>query len=62
ARRGRLILTPRGRALAATLVGVARDVRRATVRGLTPGELVATRGVLRRVLANLERFDPRPGG
>jgi DNA-binding MarR family transcriptional regulator len=59
--RRRLLIetTPEGAELAARLRPVARDLRDALVAGFSPGELAALRGALRRVLGNLDRYEPR---
>lgn len=59
--RRRLLIgtTPEGADLAARLRPLARDLREAVVAGFSPAELAALRASLRRVLANLDRFEAR---
>jgi DNA-binding MarR family transcriptional regulator len=63
-RRARLHLSPAGSAKAKDLVRLATAVRAAAVRGFSAGEQAALRGFLRRIVANMERFEgsdtPRP--
>lgn len=58
-RRARLRLTPRGRRVAQQMLALALEVREATAHGLTVREQQQARALLRRMLDNLERFDPR---
>jgi DNA-binding MarR family transcriptional regulator len=55
-RRGRLRLTAKGAALAEQVYPVAREVREAMVRGFSAAEIQGLRALLRRVIANVERF------
>jgi DNA-binding MarR family transcriptional regulator len=59
--RRRLLIatTPTGAELAERLRPLARNLREAVVAGFSPAELDALRGSLRRVLANLDRFEAR---
>ena len=57
-RRRSIRLTARGEALARALYPVARQIREATQKGLSAAEREALRGMLLRVIANLERFEP----
>lgn len=52
-RRGRLVPTPRGRALGAQLHEVALEVRGAVDAGLTPAEREVLRALLGKVLAHV---------
>jgi DNA-binding MarR family transcriptional regulator len=58
-RRAVLALTPRGRALAARVRPIALEIRAAVEQGFAADEKAALRAALRRMLENLERFDPR---
>jgi DNA-binding MarR family transcriptional regulator len=53
-RRARLELSPRGQALAPTLLAEARDIRGLIERDLTPEERELVRAALRKILACLE--------
>lgn len=55
-RRSRLLLTPKGAALAAELLPLAARVRAATEAGLSPEERAAAAGMLRKIIANMEGF------
>ncbi len=59
--RRRLLIgtTPEGAELAARLRPLARDLREAVVAGFSASELAALRASLRRILANLDRFEAR---
>ena len=59
--RRRLLIgtTPEGADLAARLRPLARDLREAVVAGFSSAELAALRASLRRILANLDRFETR---
>ncbi len=59
-RRGCLRLTPKGRALAQKMRSDAIEIREAVAAGLSDAEQDRARVLLRHMLANLERFDPRP--
>ena len=59
-RRGCLRLTPKGRALAQKMRSEAIEIREAVAAGLSDVEQERARVLLRHMLANLERFDPRP--
>ncbi len=58
-RRGCLQLTRKGRTLARQMRLQAIEIREAVASGLTDAEQDRARLLLRRMLANLERFDPR---
>jgi DNA-binding MarR family transcriptional regulator len=57
-RRCKVQLTARGAALTRELYPVARQIREAIHKGLTAAETEAMRGMLVRVVANLEHFEP----
>ncbi len=56
-RRSRLRLTAAGRALASDLHALAAEVREALVWGLSTAEKDTLRTLLRRVIANVDRFE-----
>ena len=56
-RRACLSLTPAGERLARDLAPIARDVREAVVAGMSDAEVAAVREGLRRIIANMDRFD-----
>lgn len=56
-RRSRLRLTAAGRALASDLHALAVEVREALVTGLSAAEKDTLRALLRRVIANVDRFE-----
>jgi len=58
-RRAVLALSPRGRVVAGRMRAIAVQVRAAVETGFTPAEKRRLRSDLTRMLANLERFDPR---
>ena len=60
-RRARLHLQPPGLALAEQLHGLAAGVRTAVVRGLSPFEQNALRVSLRKIIANMDRFQDADG-
>ncbi len=59
--RRRLVIgtTPEGADLASRLRPLARELREAVIAGFSPPELTALRASLRRVLANIDRFEHR---
>jgi DNA-binding MarR family transcriptional regulator len=61
-RRGRLFLTPGGRALARKLHPVALEIRSAAETGLDSSERDTLRALLAKVIANIERYDLRGPG
>ena len=56
-RRRSLRLTPGGATLAQKVYPLAREVREAVIQGITADELERFRGLLRTVMANMERFE-----
>ena len=60
-RRAHLHLQPPGLALAEQIHGLAAAVRAAVVRGLSPVEQTALRGSLRKIIANMDRFQNGAG-
>ncbi len=56
-RRRSILLTARGAALARDLHPLALSLREAIEEGFSPAEAEALRGMLRRVIANVERFE-----
>ncbi len=58
-RRSRLALTPAGERMARDLAGIADEVRAAVVAGRSEAEVGAVRQGLRKVIANMDRFDAR---
>ena len=60
-RRGRIELTPKGRRLGRQMVALAAELRAAIVAGFSPADQRRARALLRRILDNLDRFDPRAG-
>jgi DNA-binding MarR family transcriptional regulator len=61
-RRSRVYLTPSGERLAADVAAVASDVRAAVVEGMSAAEEAAVRRGLKRILANLDRYEARVRG
>jgi DNA-binding MarR family transcriptional regulator len=59
ARRRPLQLTPEGRALADRLTPIAADVRKAVEAGFTAQEKALLRGLLTRVMSNMDRLERR---
>jgi DNA-binding MarR family transcriptional regulator len=57
-RRRSIQLSARGQALARELSAVARQIRQAIERGLSAAEAEALRGMLLRVIASLDGFEP----
>ncbi len=60
-RRATLVLTEAGEKLARDLVAVAGELRSAVVEGMSQAEEDALRRGLLRVIANMDRFEARPG-
>jgi DNA-binding MarR family transcriptional regulator len=56
-RRRSILLTERGAALARELQPLALELRAAIEKGFSGGEAAALRRLLRRVIANVERFE-----
>lgn len=56
-RRGRLVLTAGGRALARKLYPIALEIRSAAETGLDASERETLRALLAKVMANIERYD-----
>ena len=56
-RRTRLSLTSEGERVARELAPIARDVREAVVAGMSDEEIAAMRQGLKRIIANMDRFD-----
>jgi DNA-binding MarR family transcriptional regulator len=56
-RRCSLSLTPGGATLAQEVYPLAREVREAVIQGIPAEELDRFRGLLRKVMANMERFE-----
>jgi DNA-binding MarR family transcriptional regulator len=61
-RRSRVYLTAAGERLAADVAAVADDVRAAVVEGMSAAEEAAVRRGLKRILANLDRYEARVRG
>ena len=55
-RRARLQLTPSGEVLARDLYGLATTIRGAAIRGFSAAELATLRVLLRKIIANMDRF------
>jgi len=56
-RRAQLELTPAGVAMARKLESAADEIRAAVVAGMSAAEIETLRGLLRRVIGNLEQLD-----
>jgi DNA-binding MarR family transcriptional regulator len=61
-RRSRALLTPAGAKLAAEIAGVAEGVRATVVEGMSAAEEAAVRRGLKRIVANLDRYEARVRG
>jgi len=61
-RRARLMLTARGTKVAKKLHDLAREVRAATEAGFSAAERATLRGLLHRVIANLDRYERKRSG
>jgi DNA-binding MarR family transcriptional regulator len=58
-RRRSILLTERGAALVRSLHLLARQIREAVQEGFSEAEAATLRGLLLRVMANMERFERR---
>ncbi|BDG05139.1 MarR family winged helix-turn-helix transcriptional regulator [Anaeromyxobacter oryzae] len=61
-RRSRVLLTRAGEKLASDVAAVADEVRAAVIEGMSPAEEAAVRRGLKRIVANLDRYEARMRG
>ncbi len=52
-----IVLTRQGHALERTLLPIVDDVHRLAARNISPSDIATLEGLLRRVIANLDRFN-----